>query len=118
MIHAHFQDCDLRILRHGKNRHRHTNIVIVIGRGLFHFISGTQNRGNHLLGRALAHRAGHTDYLHADPIPLTTGDIAQRDAGIRNHDSRIVFVAMGAQHSSRTFFHRIRNKHMAIPLAL
>ena len=118
MVHTHFQHSDLCILRHGQDRHRHADIVIVIDRGLAGAVGGLQHRRDHFLGGALAHGAGDAHYLHTDPVPLATGDLPQCDSGILYDNRRIIAVTVGAQHRSRTFFQCGRDKIMSVPLAL
>ena len=76
MVHAHFQNGHLRILRHGQNRHGHTDVIIVVHRSFRSAVGFFQHRRDHLLRGALAHGAGDADDLHADALPLLPGDIA------------------------------------------
>ena len=114
MVHAHFHHGHLGILRHSQNCHGHTDVVIVIGRGLGRAEGGLHHLGNHFLGGAFAHRAGNAHHLHTDAHPLTPGNLPQGQAGIGHIDGRIVPHHPGAQHRSGTVGHGIVNELVAV----
>ena len=118
VVHTHFQYRNLGILGHGKNCHRHTNVIIMVSGGLAHFISAFQHCRHHFLGGAFTHRAGDAYHLHTDTIPFTTGNIAQSQAGIFHHNGGKIPILVGAKHSGCAFLQGSGNKIVTVALTL
>ena len=118
MVHAHFQHRHLGILRHVQNRHGHTDVVVVIGRGLADPEGACQHRGDHLFCGALANRAGNRHHLGADALQCLPGDVTQGRAGVLHVNGRIVPNLPAAQHRSCALLHSRGDEIMSIPGAL
>ena len=115
MVHTHLHHRHLGILRHGKDGHGHTDVVVVVGGGLGYPVGAFQHRRHHLLGGAFSHGAGDAHHLHAQAQPLLLCDFAQSQPHIRHHNGRIVPIAVGAQHRRRTFFQGCGDKVVSVP---
>ena len=118
MVHSHFQHRHLRIQRHFQNGHGHSDVVVVIGRGLGHPIGAGQHRRRHFLGGALAHGAGDGHHLGADALQLLPGDVPQGLPGVFHIDGRVVPHLPAAQHRRSPLVHGRRDKVMPVPGAL
>ena len=118
VVHAHFQHRYLRIRRHGQNRHRHTDVIVVIGRGFADPVGTLQNLGDHFLGGALSHGAGHRHHFGADALELFPGDISQSLPRVLHIDGRVVPHPAAAQHRRSALLHGCGNEIMSIPSAL
>ena len=118
MVHAHLQDRHLRGFRHGEDRHRHTDIVIVVGRGLFRDVSRFKDSGDHFFRGALAHGACDADDLRADALQLFPGDLPQRDPGIIHVDGGPVSDLAAAKNCRGALLHGGPDEVMAVSRAL
>ena len=118
MVHAHFQHRDLGILRHGKHRHGHSDVVIVVGRGLTGDESLFQHGSDHFLRGALAHGAGDRHHLCADAFQFFPGDSPQSNAGVVHIDRGVVPHLAAAQSRRSAPVHSLFDEVVAVPRAL
>ena len=118
MVHPHFQHSHLRILRHSQDRHRHSDVVVMVDGGLGRPERGFQNGGHHLLGGALAYGAGDAHHLHSQALPLSRGDFSQCHTGILHHNGRDPVHGPAAQGRRRSLGHSLRDKVVAVPGSL
>ena len=118
MVHAHFQHRDLGILRHGKHRHGHPDVVIVVGRGLAGDESLLQHGGDHFLRCTLANGAGDRHHLCADAFQFLPGDSPQSDAGVVHIDRGVVPHLAAAQSRRSASVHSLFDEVVAVPGAL
>ena len=115
MVHAHFYHRHFGAVCHTQDGHGHTDVIVEVGRGLAHPEATGKDGSDHFLGSTLTDGAGNADHLHAQALPLLTGDIAQGPASIRHHNGRIIAIAMLAKHRSRALFQSHGNKVMTVP---
>ena len=118
MIHTHFQHSHLGILRHSQNRHRHTNIIVVVGWGLTDAEGTLQYRSNHFLRCAFPHRAGDRDHLRPAAFQRFPRNVAQSGTGVLCNDRRIIPNPAAAQHRSSALLHSGRDVIVTIPRPL
>ena len=76
VIHAHFQNRHLRVLRHSKDRHGHTQIIILIDRCFLHTKLSGKDLSNHFLCGAFTYRSGNANHLHTDALALCSCNVA------------------------------------------
>ena len=115
VVHAHFQHRHFRIFGHSQNRHGHTDVIVVIGRGLADTVLGFQHRHHHFLGSGLAHRTGDAYLLTAKQPLLFPCDLSQRDPGIVYNDAGEISYLAAAQSCRRALFHGHGDKIMTVP---
>ena len=118
MVHAHFQHRDLGIFRHGKHRHGHSDVVIVVGRGLAGDKGLLQHGGDHFLRCTLANGAGDRHHLCADAFQFLPGNSPQSDAGVVHIDRGVVPHPAAAQSRSSPPVHGLLDEVVAVPCAL